>query len=523
MANDGAIPSARPRHIIILCDGTGKNGVRDADLAWGSVTNIWRLYQAVKPGADKAGDLCMYVPGVGSENFEVGTMLAQMFGHTVVVSIRDIYLTIAQNYKEGDSINLFGYSRGAFIVRKVASLIGVLGLIPDVNRFDKYLESMQRTFFGKHRVKLPKNVKPVPISCIGVWDTVGAITHRFLLRPIQNLLTLPDDDLPDIVQSALHAVAYHENRKNFHVTLWKGFDRHIYILTHLLAPDTNFLSQTLFPGCHSDIGGGGLEHGYNTLPDVTLDWMLRHMPQTITRTLPRPLELEVPNEYHLISAFHDGPDWRRSHDSCSPRTYLINKPGLYRHRTLERLPSPDSPFLLTHDWETAEQPGFGRLANRFAATVKQATAFQPRRRSTATATAPPVPPVSVSPTHQSPQMSGSVELQATPPSRPITLHSRPETSTTDQTDAMINTHGIISTPRTSIASMDLPPEQQLQQQHAQAEVCKSEDVAGLGADIPDIPTPKAVPDSLPLPIAEEKIEPTVPNLNLNLSCSNPCS
>ncbi|KAG8700649.1 hypothetical protein FRC09_005832 [Ceratobasidium sp. 395] len=522
MANDGAIPSTRPRHIIILCDGTGKNGVRDADLAWGSVTNIWRLYQAVKPGADKAGDLCMYVPGVGSENFEVGTMLAQMFGHTVVVSIRDIYLTIAQNYKEGDSINLFGYSRGAFIVRKVASLIGVLGLIPDVNRFDKYLESMQHTFFGKHRVKLPKNVKPVPISCVGVWDTVGAITHRFLLRPIKNFLTLPDDDLPDIVQSALHVVAYHENRKNFDVTLWKGGSNDDK-WSHFLAPDTNFSSQTLFPGCHSDVGGGGFEFkdDPNILPDITLDWMLRHMPQTITRILPPPLELELPHWYPIKSAFHDGPYWLRSHDSWSPRTHLINKPGLYRHRTLQGLSSPESPYLLTHNWETAEQPGPGRLANRFAATVKQATVFRPRRRSTATA--PPVPPVSVSPTHQSPQMSGSIEPQATPPSRPVTSHFRPETSTTDQTDAMTNMHGIISTSRTSIVSMDLPPEQQQQQQHAQAEVCKPEDVAGMGADILDIPTPKAVPDSVPPPIAEEKIEPTVPNLNLNLSCSNPCS
>jgi uncharacterized protein (DUF2235 family) len=37
--------------------------------------------------------------------------------------IRDAYLFIAQNYVEGDEIMLFGFSRGAYIARKVAGLL----------------------------------------------------------------------------------------------------------------------------------------------------------------------------------------------------------------------------------------------------------------------------------------------------------------------------------------------------------------------------------------------------------------
>lgn len=37
--------------------------------------------------------------------------------------IRDIYLFIVQNYREGDEILLFGFSRGAYTVRKVAGLL----------------------------------------------------------------------------------------------------------------------------------------------------------------------------------------------------------------------------------------------------------------------------------------------------------------------------------------------------------------------------------------------------------------
>ncbi|KAG8683496.1 hypothetical protein FRC09_016046 [Ceratobasidium sp. 395] len=525
MANDGAIPSPRPRHIIVLCDGTGKNGEVDPKRGV-PITNIWRLYQAVKPDADKVGDLCEYFAGVGAgENKEVAKMdlLARAFGHTAVVSIRDIYMYIAKNYEEGDSISLFGYSRGAFIVRKVASLVGKLGLITDPDTFNTYWKNLEHKLPGKRRSKLPQNVKPVPISCVGVWDTVGTIIRPLLLRPVLNLLTLPDDDLPDIVQSALHVVAYHENRKLFDVTLWKGGLSDDNWDKDEEGAKKSRVRQILFPGCHSDVGGGGEEpkdpkDGPNVLPDVTLDWMMRNMPQAIFPALPPSLATALPKTHKLISAFHDGQWWKRIPDSWFRRAYLIDESGLYRHRTLQALPSPESPHLLIHDWETVDDFGeeipngkpkdtlFGRLANRFAATVKQATVFRPHRRSAATA--PPVPPASVSPAQHSPQMSRSVELQATPPRRPATQHFRPESSTTDQTDAMTDTHDTVSTPRTSIRSID---EQQEQQQHAQVEVCKPDDIIPEpGADIPDIPTPKAVPQSLPLPIVEEKIEPTMP-------------
>ncbi|KAG8740777.1 hypothetical protein FRC12_015878, partial [Ceratobasidium sp. 428] len=321
MANDGAIPSPRARQIIILCDGTGKNGAIDPHRPKPiPVTNIWRLYEAVKPGAKEAGDLVKYVPGVGGDNKDVATKdwLARAFGHTAVVSIREIYMYIANNYKEGDNISLFGYSRGAFIVRKVASLIGVLGLIRDVDMFNTYWKNLEHKLPGKRRAKLPQNVKPVPISCVGVWDTVGTIIRPLLLRPVLNLLTLPDDDLPEVVQSALHVVAYHENRKLFDVTLWKDRPDNDWVMA---GEDTKSkLRQTLFPGCHSDVGGGGepkedSEDGPNVLPDVTLNWMLRNMPQTISHTLRDPLKLKVSKECQLMSAFHDGPFWKRIPDS----------------------------------------------------------------------------------------------------------------------------------------------------------------------------------------------------------------
>ncbi|KAG8734870.1 hypothetical protein FRC10_011345 [Ceratobasidium sp. 414] len=448
----------RPRHIVILCDGTGKNGQHDS-VNGVPTTNIWRLYQAIKP---QEGDIVKYFPGVGADNAKVTAMdlLARTFGHTAVASIREIYMTIAQNYKDGDSISLFGYSRGAFIVRKVASLIGALGLITDEAEFNKYWKGMEHKLPGKRRsTPRPPNPRVVPIS------------------------------LPDVVQSALHVVAYHENRKLFNVVLFDGNNS-----------EKQLCKQTLFPGCHSDVGGGGdkPKAGKNILPDVTLHWMLKNMPQTIQVALGEELVSEVPKWYPLNSAFHDGPAWKRIPDKLYRRVYLPDMDGLLRHRSLSGLPSPDSPHLLTHDWELVEHPDEEEnvkpvakrsLIRRFTEKVKSATTSTVRER-------PALPLLPVAPPLPS-QISWSTEPQALPHRRPTNLQHdfRPDSATTDQTDATTDTQDTISTPRTSLRSVDFAPE---------AQACK-DDVPDMDISEPSTPKPVPVPQ-LPIP---ESVRPAI--------------
>ncbi|KAG9116824.1 hypothetical protein FRC07_007424 [Ceratobasidium sp. 392] len=73
------------------------------------------------------------------------------------------------------------------------------------------------------------------------------------------------------------------------------------------------------------------------------------------------------------------------------------------------------------------------------------------------------------------------------------MHVRPESSTTDGTGAFTETAYAPSTPRTSIHEED--------EEEAHAAVCKDDNI-GPDADIPEIPTPKAVPQ--PMPIIEER-------------------
>ncbi|KAG8730393.1 hypothetical protein FRC12_020289 [Ceratobasidium sp. 428] len=241
---------------------------------------------------------------------------------------------------------------------------GALGLIKDEAKFNQYWKSMEHKLPGRKRTPLlPRNPQVVPISCVGVWDTVGAV-RSLVIRETLNLLSLPDHELvtlrsqsaffdasyslPDIVQSALHVVAYHENRKLFDVVLFN--DEH--------KKRNQICEQMLFAGCHSDVGGGGIppHGGKNILPDVTLDWIVRNMPSTLRVALGEKLETEVPPWYPLQSAFHDGPFWKRIPDKLFRRQYLTTTPDLQKHSTLLGLPSPGSSYLLEHDWELMEIP-----------------------------------------------------------------------------------------------------------------------------------------------------------------------
>jgi len=55
-----------------------------------------------------------------------------------VKNIREVYSFIAANYTPGDEIVLIGFSRGAFTVRSVASMIRDIGLLTRTGMNDFY-------------------------------------------------------------------------------------------------------------------------------------------------------------------------------------------------------------------------------------------------------------------------------------------------------------------------------------------------------------------------------------------------
>ncbi|KDQ52721.1 hypothetical protein JAAARDRAFT_198065 [Jaapia argillacea MUCL 33604] len=276
------VVSSRKR-ILVFCDGTSADGRRGMTLGAGltgdGVTNVIRLARAVNMmGKDKASgqaihQIVSYNIGVGAQSgfdgeYNVGDADELAIGLEVASKIRDAYGFIADNYVEGDEIFLFGWSRGAYTVRKVAGLIYRMGLLSKeyMGLFPQYWAALNNPDLP-WAVVPPMPEKPVPIECVGVFDTVGEID---LLDPVIDALGIKDNLLPPNIKHALHALAFHENRDKFMATLWQKDRQEPKDPVLKAIWKTQVLKQVWFAGDHTDVGGGYINH---ERADIVLYWM----------------------------------------------------------------------------------------------------------------------------------------------------------------------------------------------------------------------------------------------------------
>jgi uncharacterized protein (DUF2235 family) len=99
-----------------------------------------------------------------------------------------IYDFISNNYEPGDELFFFGFSRGAFTVRSVASLVGDFGILSAVHmshfaemwkayRENTDSEPFKKTLWyqqNKDKLRLTEDLR---IKVVGVWDSVGALVR----------------------------------------------------------------------------------------------------------------------------------------------------------------------------------------------------------------------------------------------------------------------------------------------------------------------------------------------------------
>ncbi len=106
------------KNIIICCDGTGnqygKNNI-----------NVVKLYEMLIYGEEQK---IFYDPGVGTASKallipfqKIATGLSQAFGLDLQKNVEDVYFYLMNTYEPGDKIFLFGFSRGAHTVRRLAA------------------------------------------------------------------------------------------------------------------------------------------------------------------------------------------------------------------------------------------------------------------------------------------------------------------------------------------------------------------------------------------------------------------
>lgn len=154
-----------------ICDGTV--------ISPGSYkTNIRRLYHAI-PNVDDCElvQLLRYESGLGTHNSPLVLMENLVEGAFEVGTTertKNLYYFLCKNYRKENEheIYLFGFSRGAFLVRKLAAMIYHVGLVDLRNHSidEVFEECSQFTYKENERKGTEFN-----ISLLACFDTVGKL------------------------------------------------------------------------------------------------------------------------------------------------------------------------------------------------------------------------------------------------------------------------------------------------------------------------------------------------------------
>lgn len=144
IAQDSAKASKVCKRIIVACDGTWQDADSDSKRdhpLWKfwrrerhltPASNVARLCRCIsRQGIDEKGrpvhQLVFYQAGVGTSWMQ--RLGGGLTGKGITSNIRDAYSFICNNYEEGDEIFLFGFSRGAFTVRSLSTLLRTIGIL----------------------------------------------------------------------------------------------------------------------------------------------------------------------------------------------------------------------------------------------------------------------------------------------------------------------------------------------------------------------------------------------------------
>lgn len=261
-----------PKNIVLCCDGTANEFAKDR-------TNVVKLFFMLT--LDPARQVAYYHPGLGtmeppgalSPLTRKATRVAGMaFGYGLQADVREAYVFLMKNFEEGDKVFLFGFSRGAYTARAVASLLHMYGLMPRGN--EPLVPYAIRMLMAIHYARTPCQVSEYfdlardfkatfsSHTCkpwfVGVWDTVSSVGWY------ENPVHLPyTTNNPDIAIGR-HAISIDERRAFFRTNLWMPKD----------GGGPKDLKQVWFPGVHCDVGGGYPE-AQSGLSKGALAWMLK--------------------------------------------------------------------------------------------------------------------------------------------------------------------------------------------------------------------------------------------------------
>jgi uncharacterized protein (DUF2235 family) len=275
------------KNLVICCDGTANEFAKHN-------TNVVKLFSTLD--ADSSQQISYYHPGLGTMEpagaltpvaRKITKLFGMAFGYGLESDIRDAYIFLMNNFESNDRVFMFGFSRGAYTVRAVASLLHMYGLIRKgndalvsyairmltaidrdgsdtsvgaVDRSETIPSPVRGYFQLAEQFEETFSIAECKPHFVGVWDTVSSVGW------IENFLKLPyTADNPDIAIGR-QAVAIDERRAFFRQNLW--WPKHP-------PPESGprDLKQVWFPGVHCDVGGGYSEEE-SGLSKLSLEWMI---------------------------------------------------------------------------------------------------------------------------------------------------------------------------------------------------------------------------------------------------------
>ncbi|MEK9279416.1 MULTISPECIES: DUF2235 domain-containing protein [unclassified Bradyrhizobium] len=302
-AEDPATTTPPKRKLVLFADGTG-NAFTTQE------SSVWRLYEALDH--TQPDQISYYIKGVGTAGWAPLAALDGATGIGVPANVRKLYRFLCWNWREGDEIYIFGFSRGAFTARTLAAMIASQGLVPaqikgepvshaEMNRnamaaWRKYRRTTVPFYKSLPTIWIARIIRDVllflyhglllhrpyckvrkamgrranvKIEFLGLFDTVEAFGV-----PIEELrvaidwaiwpISFRNHRLSDKVKYACHALALDDERTTFHPL---RIDQ-----SKLAAKQV--VKEVWFAGVHSDVGGGYPEC---TLSFVPLVWMVQQL------------------------------------------------------------------------------------------------------------------------------------------------------------------------------------------------------------------------------------------------------